>query len=574
MKKYIYPFLILISYLMFSCDVLDVDPVNKYSEQSVWNDEDLLQAYVNAQYNSLMEDFGGGSTGQGMRESASDNLYALHNWENPKEILERSVTADNVGGVMRQYNLWGHAYSYISIFNEFLERIPESPVKADLKKRMTGEIKFMRAFLYAEMIYRYGGVPIITKTYKLNEDYTVSRASFEDCVTFILQELDEAQEMLGLAMQKDDELGRASGHACMALKSRLLLYAASPLWNSSNDKTKWQKAADAAAALMNAADAPSGVTVVADYKLEEDYQQLFMKSSGNTEIIFAQYFTQNHINGIVGRQGRAGSSGSGGGNPTQNLVNSYEMINGELPYLDDDYTQVNPTSGYDPTVPYKNRDPRFEASIIHDGSLWQGRVTESYYSSNKEIMPGGVDSQQGANMPANASATSYYMKKFVPEDIPTVGSSTTATNPWVYFRYAEILLNYAEAQYYLGNEDIARTYINKVRSRKSVQMPDIPATVTGANLLKKIRNERRIELAFEGHRYFDVRRWKIAEITETKPMLGMMITKDAVTGIKTYEYFRLPISRPATFDPKFYLLPIPRTEIEKSKNSFPNNEGY
>lgn len=572
MKNYIIILLILGSNLLFSCDVLDLDPLNKYSEPTVWNDENLMEAYVNAQYNSLLQDFD--TNDQAIRETASDNLYALHNWGNIKSILERSVTADNVTDITKQYNIWSHAYSYISNFNDFLDRVTESPINADLKKQMTGEIKFMRAYLYAEMIFRYGGVPLITKVYKLNEDYTVSRASFDDCVEFVIKELDEAQGMLGLAMPKEDELGRATGHACLAVKARVLLYAASPLWNASNDQTKWQKAADASAALMNATDAPSGVTVVASYKLEDDYQQLFLKASGNTEIIFAQYFTQNHVNEVVGRQGRAGSGGSGGGNPTQNLVNSYEMANGEMPYLDEDYTQVNPASGYDPADPYKNRDPRFEASILHDGSIWQGRVTDSFFSSDKEVMPGGVDSQQGANMPANASATSYYMKKFVPEEIPTVGSSIKATNPWIYYRYAEMLLNYAEAQYYLGHEDIARTYINKVRSRTSVQMPAIPATVTGTALLGKIRNERRIELAFEGHRYFDVRRWKIAEATEIKPMLGMMVTKDAVTGVKTYSSLRLPISRPVTFDSKFYLLPIPRTEIEKSQNSFPNNEGY
>lgn len=569
MKQFVYTLLYSVLLSTSSCNVLDLDPSDKYSEPLVWSDGDLMKAYVNAQYRSILQDYG-----EFIRETASDNLYALHNWGQSKHILEGAVTADNVTDLMDQYDIWSHAYSHISNCNLFLEKVTTSPVSADLKKQLTGEIKFLRAYLYSELIVRYGGVPIITKVYKLNDDYTVSRASFDACVTFVVDELEEAKDILGLDMQPESELGRASGHACLALKSRVLLYAASPLWNTSGDQAKWQKAADAAAALLNATDAPAGVTPVASYQLEDDYRQVFLKSAQNRELIFAHYYSQNQPNEIVGRQGRNGSGGSGGANPTQNLVNAYEMSNGELPYLDDNYTRLNPLSGYDPANPYKegSRDPRFEASILHDGSMWQGRVTETFVSSDKSILPGGADSPQGQNMPANASASAYYLKKFVPEDIPTVGSSTKPTNPFVFFRYAEILLNYAEAQYHLGHEEVTRAFLNKVRSRKSVQMP--PVTASGTALLNKIRNERRVELAFEGHRYFDVRRWKIAESTEVKPMLGMKIIKDAVTGSKSYEFIKLPIVRPATFDTRFYLLPIPRTEIEKAKNAFSNNPGY
>lgn len=568
MKQFIYIVFTSCLLLTSSCNVLDLDPLDKYSEAVVWNDEDLMSAYVNAQYRAILQDYG-----ENIRETASDNLYALHNWGQGKKILEGAVTADNITDLMAQYNIWSHAYSNIRSYNLFLEKIATSPVNEDLKQKYKGEIKFLRAYLYSEMIFRYGGVPLITKVYNLNDDYTVSRASFDECVKFIIDELDEAIVLLKLDMQQENELGRASGHACMALKSRVLLYAASPLWNNSGDQSKWQKASDAAAALMNSEDAPAGITPVANFRLEDDYQQIFLKSTNNTEIIFAHYFTQNQPNEIAGRQGRNGSGGSGGTNPTQNLVNSYEMRNGEMPYLDDNCTIINPLSGFDPANPYKApRDPRFEASILHDGSLWQGRITETFVSSDKSILSGGEDSSQGQNMPANASATGYYLKKFVPEDIPAFGSSTKPTNPYVFFRYAEILLNYAEAQYHLGNENIAQLYINKVRARKSVQMP--PVTATGNALLKKIQNERRVELAFEGHRYFDVRRWKLAEVTEIKPILGIRIVKDANTGIKSYEFIKLPVIRPTIFDPKFYLLPIPRTEIEKAYNIFSNNPGY
>ena len=147
----------------------------------------------------------------------------------------------------------------------------------------------------------------------------------------------------------------------------------------------------------------------------------------------------------------------------KNLVNAYEMINGEMPYTADG--SVNTASGFDPNNPYINRDPRFDASILHDGSPWMGRETETF--------EGGLDSRSGPVAAWNGSMSGYYLKKFVPEDIPPVGGSIYPTSPWIIFRYAEILLNYAEAEFMLGHEDVAREYINKVRSRNGVNMPDI-----------------------------------------------------------------------------------------------------
>lgn len=555
--------------LLPSCNVLELDPLDKYSEPTVWSDGDLMRAFVYGQYGIILSEYG-----ENVGETASDNLYAK-TWGNGRAVLEGSITADNVNSLMYEINSWPYVWGYIRNYNDFLERVDDCPVDEDLKRQLTGETKFLRAWAYGNLIVRFGGVLLITRTYGLNEDYNVARSSFEECLDFVIKELDEATALLGTEMQPESERGVATGHACMAVKARLLLYAASPLWNPSDDKAKWQLASDAAAALLNAADAPAGVTPVANYTLEDNYQEVFLKSTGNTEIIFARYFTQNQSNLFYFNNGRNGSGGLGATNPTQNMVNAYEMANGELPYLDDDYTVVNPLSGYDPADPYgAPRDPRFEMSILHDGSVWQGRETETFLSADQEILAGGMDTQQGPNMPNNATETSYYLKKFIPEDLPTIGSATNPTNPYVFYRYAEVLLNYAEAQFHLGNEDVAREYLNKVRSRASVSMPPIPATTTGDDLLKRLRNERRVELAFEGHRYFDVRRWKIADQTEIKPVLGMQIIKDAVTGTKSYEFIRLPITRPATFDPKFYLLPIPRDEVDKTGGVLVNNPGY
>lgn len=197
---------------------------------------------------------------------------------------------------------------------------------------------------------------------------------------------------------------------------------------------------------------------------------------------------------------------------------------------------------------------------MNDGSVWAGRETETWH--------GGLDSPESSIGSWNASKTAYALKKFMVESIPPAGSSVRPENPWIFFRLAEFYLNYAEIMYELGNEDVAREYLNKVRSRQSVQMP--PVTASGDKLRDKIRNERRVELAFEGHRFFDVRRWGIADETENRDLLAMNIQKKD-DGTKTYE-ITLLLKR--SFLEQHYLVPIPRAEIDKSEKSLVQNTGY
>jgi len=352
------------------------------------------------------------------------------------------------------------------------------------------------------------------------------------------------------ANQPAGQEGRASANACLALKARVLLYDASLLNNPNHDNAKWQAAADASAALLNVG-----------YSLNSDYQSTFLED--NNEIIFARYFTQANSTNFSLEEGRNGSNGWTSQNPSQNQVNAYEMAaTGKLPYIEqpDGSLVLNPGSGYDPNNPYVGRDPRLDASILHDGSVWQGRVTETF--------DGGLDSPESSIQPWNASLTSYAYKKGIVESIPPSGSSVKPTNPWIFFRYAEVLLNYAEAEFELGNETVARQYINMVRARPSVNMP--PVTETGDALRAKIQNERRVELAFEEHRFFDVRRWKIAAVTENIPIFRMQITKQA-NGTKVYQIKSLEAR---SFLPQHYLIPIPRSEVDKSSGSLKQNPGY
>lgn len=540
MKKIIY---ILVAILALnSCDVLDMKPLDKVSDADVWEDSALIELYVNASYNSINHEFS-----QHMLSDASDETYCIHNWANFWVIQKGEMTSDNVTGISEKINYWKSAYSNIRTINVFFDRIDDAPVETDLKNRMKGEMKFIRAWIYANLIWRYGDVPLITDLFELNQDYKVKRDSYSDCVDFITKELDEAMTWLP-AKSSSETLGRATGDACKALKARVLLYAASEQNNPSHSKEKWEAAAEATKAVLDAG-----------YSLGNDYQSVFLED--NDEIIFARYFTQANSTDFMLFNGRNGSNGWTGENPTQNLVNAYEMTNGELPYLNEELPlKINPASGYDESNPYAGRDPRLDASILHDGSMWAGRETETWH--------GGLDSPESSIGSWNASKTAYAFKKFMVESIPPSGSSVKPENPWIFFRLAKFYLNYAEIMYELGNEEQAREYVNKVRARQSVNMP--PVTASGEKLRDKIRNERRVELAFEGHRFFDVRRWCIADETENRDLLAMNIQKQA-DGTKTYEVTML-LKR--SFLEQHKLVPIPRTEIDKSEGSLVQNPGY
>ena len=540
MKKIIY---ILVAILALnSCDVLDMKPLDKVSDADVWEDSALIELYVNASYNSINHEFS-----RHMLSDASDETYCIHNWANFWVIQKGEMTSDNVTGISEKINYWKSAYSNIRTINVFFDRIDDAPVETDLKNRMKGEMKFIRAWIYANLIWRYGDVPLITDLFELNQDYKVKRDSYSDCVDFITKELDDAMTWLP-AKSSSETLGRATGDACKALKARVLLYAASEQNNPSHSKEKWEAAAEATKAVLDAG-----------YSLGNDYQSVFLED--NDEIIFARYFTQANSTDFMLFNGRNGSNGWTGENPTQNLVNAYEMTNGELPYLNEELPlKINPASGYDESNPYAGRDPRLDASILHDGSMWAGRETETWH--------GGLDSPESSIGSWNASKTAYAFKKFMVESIPPSGSSVKPENPWIFFRLAEFYLNYAEIMYELGNEEQAREYVNKVRARQSVNMP--PVTASGEKLRDKIRNERRVELAFEGHRFFDVRRWCIADETENRDLLAMNIQKQA-DGTKTYEVTML-LKR--SFLEQHKLVPIPRTEIDKSEGSLVQNPGY
>lgn len=541
MRKIIYSLSTIILLVFSSCnDFLDKKPLDSITEDAVFNDDALLTAYVTACYNAYPNGFD-----EAMMSSCTDESYTRHGGNSSILVSQGEMNPDNIENFDSQrfanFNYWNSAYEYLRNINTFFAKYEEAQVSKELKSRLYGEMKFIRAFVYANLIWRFGGVPIITKVYTLEDtDYTIKRNTYDECVDFILAEIDDAIQHLPAKMEGENK-GRASADACKALRSRVLLYAASPLVNTTNDMKKWERARDAAKEVI---DLPG-------YSLSSDYRNMFLKD--DNEVIFRKYYTKAQANRMNLFNSPNGYGGWGGNCPIQNLVDDYEMkATGKKP--------LEAGSGYDPTHPYEGRDPRFYATVLYNGAMFRGRSVETF-------IPNGQDSEQGAVGSWNCSKTGYYLYKYHDED-QVLNESEATTVPWTFFRLAEFYLNYAEAQYNLGNEEECRWAINVIRSRKGVDMPLV--TATGSELLEKLRNERRIELAFENHRYFDLRRWKLAEEYENKNAMGIKVEKDE-SGNLTYSEITV-LER--SFSPQHYWLPIPRSEIIKSSYTLEQNPYY
>jgi hypothetical protein len=517
--------------------MLDLKPLDAISQDDVFSDEKLLTDYINACYNAIPDPF----MTRDFTDGKSDNGYNTFN-DRAWTFTRGQVTPDNGEDVTG--GAWADGYSYIRKINIFFDEIEASPVDTKIKERLTGEMKFLRAFIYARLIWYYGGVPIIEEVFDINSSYSVKRNTYEEVVQYIVDDLDVAAPLL-LPSYDGDNTGRATKGAVLALKSRVLLYAASELNNPSHDLNKWQEAANAAKEVID----------LNQYSLNVDYAGTFYDLTSET--IWGRQFTKSKGHYINFALNPNGYYGGGWFVPAQSLVDAYETKEG-FPVLLDDGT-VNPASGYDPQNPYIDRDPRFYATILYNGLLWKGREVETF--------EGGKDTNQGVT-PWNASLTGYNLRKWLREG-DQINELEVVTNPYSFFRLAEIYLNYAEALIELtGHDDEAKFYINEVRARAG--MPDI--TEAGTALMKRYRNERRVELAFENHRFFDLLRWKIADQILTSHAMGVRITKNTDNSL-IYEYDRIAEERNFIW-PKQYLIPIPRSEITKSNGSLVQNPGY
>jgi len=472
---------------------------------------------------------------------------------------------------------WTTPYTNIRRANILLKNLPNARFGDDIKVRVKAEARFLRAYYYFILLEHYGGVPLMgDEVYGKDDAIPSTRNTFDECVEYIVAECDAAAEDLPWT-QTGENYGRITKAACYGLKSRLLLYAASPLFNGESAVTdeqlraiegypdanpsRWERAEQAAAQVIEGSGGQYGLYVDNTTEPGYGFYQVFQLRKNSEYILAKMQGSNSDLEGIWNPPTFGVSNP--GARPYLELVNAFGMKNG-LP-IDD------PASGYDPEQPYKDRDPRFTNTISHDQSLIFHRDGLARRPVNiyiDQTDPKNIKSGQDAIY--KGTPTGYYTYKMLNRDVAADWFNTYTPRCFPIIRYAEILLNYAEAR----NERLAAPdqavyqAVEAIRERAGLSPYQLKTGLSQEAMREIIRNERRKELAFEGHRFFDVRRWMIAAEVESSQLHG---TEPARTATGTT--YRTIDVRKRVFAPRMYLWPIPQSEVAKSVDLL-QNQGY
>jgi len=600
-----------------SDDFVNTKPLNEVPSDDVWKDPGLSQAFVTDIYNGL----GNGGFDEQMLASLTDEAIFTHPGRGINTITESRSNPADIGWVNNTL-AWVNMYQRIRACNLAIENLasPQFENMGDITAdRLMGEARFMRAYFYHQLVRYYGGVPLVDRPNVLGEeDYTIARNTFEECVNFIVADCDAAATLLdGKTMAN----GRASKAAALALKSRMLIYAASDLhditalsaksdviggfknpellaYTTGNRDDRWKAAQAASLAVIEQPGygyaLNESAPVAAAQGTANHMNAALARAGGEKELIFARYFINAKDEGgaWVGRNnGPNGYHNWAGNTPIQNLVDDYEMADGTS------FDWENPAHAQ---APYANRDPRLYATVLYDGAGWKPRTADAagkdpanqiqtgqyqiVNASGAVVTYFGLDTRQSSVEDWNGSRTGYYMRKFVDPDPAIVDQNTRQQIPWPFIRYTEAVLNYVEASIELGELDKATTWLNQIRFRAG--MPAVTA-VDKDGLRQAYRNERRVEMAYEEQRYHDARRWMIAEETLGRKAVRISITATLNAGkdVRVYKYDPTSFTyhyEPLNIDPgienrlwldKMYFLPIARDEINRN-DKLVQNPGY
>ena len=460
-------------------------------------------------------------------------------------------------------NTWTKSYTAIAEVCMYLEKIDQADITdwqynssynnwIQQMELFPYELRFLRAYFYFELLRTYGDVPLVTTTLTTMQANNIKRTPADEIVQFIVDELDAVAPYLPVSYVTEvgAEIGRATRIAAYALKARTLLYAASPLFNPSNDRTKWEKAAEACKFILDNAD-------IWGLKLSA-YGSLWGHDAFfNPELIFGlgrgesnSFEMANYPVGV--------ENGASGNCPTQSFVDQYEyQDNGQT------FGQRYP-GGIDLTLtdPYEGLDPRFALTVVKNGDLWPSNGSQQKVM---ETFAGGFN----ASPKYGATPTGYYLRKYVDGScVTTADNQTRRRHTWILFRLGEFYLDYAEAVYNATGSANDATYgltaneaINKLRNRADIQMPKF--TEDGDAWVARYERERLVELAFENHRFWDVRRWKKG------PQYFRNIQVATISS--SLQLSRTTVNR--QWDDKYYFYPIPQTELKKNPN-LTQNQGW
>lgn len=495
---------------------LDNAPLTEYSDKNVWTDSALISRFVIGIYGNSICNY----------DFAEDGLMAsLTDEAAVSTVFPRSVASlVNLGqytagsDIFRRY--WAEpvgVYTNVRSCNLFLSHLPDMPLSDQTKRQLTGEVRFLRAYNYHFLYSLFGRFPIIDTVLSLNDHrlYT-PRGADESCIAFILADYKAAAAVLPTQYPENTDLGRVTKGAALGMQCRLLL-----------NQKRYPEAAAAAKEVMSL-----GV-----YELFKDYGTMFQpENDDNEEVIFNKEYggelTGGPVHAIDNQENSTFFSGVDGPMdcPTQNLVDQYLMTDG-LPY--------HQSPLYDPAHPYANRDPRLEASVLYDSAEW--RETTMDMTAGSLVNPIGYQTPTG-----------YMLRKFLNPDFQFADNNANYQN-CIILRLAEIYLNYAECQLKMGNGEEARKYVNLLRAR--VNMPEIPQ---GQMTWDAYVRERTVELAFEGERWADIRRWGMGP-----QLIGAKIYGMEVTNVDGVHHYKRTLIQQRYFAPKMYLFPIPLAEMMK-----------
>ncbi|MFA5815770.1 MAG: RagB/SusD family nutrient uptake outer membrane protein [Bacteroidales bacterium] len=530
MKRIVYLISLGLSLLILnSCeDFLDKEVDTNLTEDKIFSDLHYAPGFLNNIYNDLLAGY-----------NRYDGAMLACGCDEAKNSYSGSlVQMFNNGAVNSSLNpdeIWDQMYGGIRKTNIFLEKLnttikETNSIPEKDRPRMKGEALFLRAMFHFELVKRYWRIPYVDKVLTVKNAGDVPQLTFDEVVERIVNDCDTS--FVYLPESNDDaNKGRGVKASAMALKSRILLYAASPLNNTGNDLSKWDRAAQAALFLVNMRGATIG--------LESKYEYVFNTPFSKEVLLATQPVNTNEFEKA---NFPVSYGGTGLTNPTQNLVDAFDTKWGK-PITED--------LNYNSSKPYENRDNRFYSVILYNGAVLKSRQVETYV--------GGKDGLQSA---PTATKTGYYLKKFVDPSVD-LDKGTTVRKPWIIFRFAEAYLNYAEAlneaagpvqQVYDAVYELRkRNYVITSRAR-------YPAGLSQSQMRERLKKERQVEFAFEEHRFWDLRRWTDAEDVLNKPAMGMRITFNQADTTFSYQNFEV---ENRIFNSRFYWYPIPRKEVLK-----------
>lgn len=608
-------FMLVLSVTMVACnqDFLNTKPLDKVLGTAVWTDANLAEAFVTDVYNGLRD----GILGQMNFDCQTDNaLYSF----GKQDVNEASVSPSNLGTVPNTME-WSAMYARIRAANIALANLakPQFDNTNGIADRLKGEMYFMRAYYHNQLLRYYGGIPIVKSPYTLSEtDFSLARNTYEECVNAIVSDLDSSALLL---KGRNMAAGRATMGAAMALKARVLTYAASDLhdmptakaksstiagfpnpellgYTSGDQKARWQKAKDAAKAVIDLNQYGYKMNLTAPVTAAEAQQNYLnmsiSRNGGEADGIFLKYYIRASFDDggswFPRNNMPNGYHGWTSSEPTQKLVDSYEMMDG---------SKFDWNNSKHAAAPYENRDPRFYMSILYDGAQWKprtpdgagidpaGQIQMGEYEvtgANGAITKySGLDTRNSSIENWNGTWTGYGIRKFMDPDPTLLDMSIRQEVPSIQIRFTEVVFNYAEACMALGQDAEAKTWINKIRFRAG--MPAL--TETGAALMTRYQNERNIEMLFEEQRFYDVRRWMTASTELAKQMQIIIVTGKLKAGktVTTYKYskdnydYTYKVQDLGTgkenrkWNDKIYFLPINRDELKRNGKLI-QNPGY